>query len=92
VEFDNPFIFKYVRRFRCPNVFFAQDLLPSADRARRMLAYELLVATGAVRNLIRKNQLHHLELGTELIGRFYCFVTVNPDMLWSKNFLAVVFS
>jgi twitching motility protein PilT len=70
----------------------AQDLLPSADRARRMLAYELLVATGAVRNLIRKNQLHHLELGTELIGRFYCFVTVNPDMLWSKNFLAVVFS
>ena len=39
----------------------AQDLLPSADRSRRVLAYELLVATGAVRNLIRENQLHHLE-------------------------------
>jgi twitching motility protein PilT len=39
----------------------AQDLLPSADRMRRVLAYELLVATGAVRNLIRENQLHHLE-------------------------------
>jgi twitching motility protein PilT len=39
----------------------AQDLLPSADRTRRVLAYELLVATGAVRNLIRENQLHHLE-------------------------------
>jgi len=39
----------------------AQDLLPSADRSRRILAYELLVATGAVRNLIRENQLHHLE-------------------------------
>jgi twitching motility protein PilT len=39
----------------------AQDLLPSADRTRRMLAYELLVATGAVRNLIRENQMHHLE-------------------------------
>jgi twitching motility protein PilT len=39
----------------------SQDLLPSADRARRVLAYELLVATGAVRNLIRENQLHHLE-------------------------------
>ena len=39
----------------------AQDLLPAADRARRVLAYELLVATGAVRNLIRENQLHHLE-------------------------------
>jgi twitching motility protein PilT len=39
----------------------AQDLLPSADRMRRVLAYELLVATGAVRNLIRENQMHHLE-------------------------------
>ena len=39
----------------------SQDLLPSADRARRVLAYELLVATNAVRNLIRENQLHHLE-------------------------------
>jgi twitching motility protein PilT len=39
----------------------SQDLLPSADRTRRVLAYELLVATGAVRNLIRENQLHHLD-------------------------------
>lgn len=39
----------------------AQDLLPSADRKRRMLAYELLVASGAVRSLIRENQLHQLE-------------------------------
>ena len=39
----------------------AQDLLPSADRTRRVLAYELLIATGAVRNLIRESQLHHLE-------------------------------
>lgn len=39
----------------------SQDLLPSADRARRVLAYELLVANNAVRNLIRENQLHHLE-------------------------------
>src|ERR1035437_5352487 len=39
----------------------AQDLLPSADRTRRVLAYELLVATGAVRNMIRENQLHQLE-------------------------------
>jgi len=39
----------------------AQDLLPSADRSRRVLAYELLVATGAVRNLIREGQLHQLE-------------------------------
>jgi twitching motility protein PilT len=39
----------------------AQDLLPSADRTRRVLAYELLIANGAVRNLIRENQLHQLE-------------------------------
>jgi twitching motility protein PilT len=39
----------------------AQELLPAADRTRRVLAYEMLVATGAVRNLIRENQVHHLE-------------------------------
>lgn len=46
----------------------AQDLLPSTDRTRRILAYELLIATGAVRNLIRENQLHHLE-NTIQMGR-----------------------
>jgi twitching motility protein PilT len=39
----------------------SQDLLPAADRTRRVLAYELLVANGAIRNLIRENQLHQLE-------------------------------
>lgn len=46
----------------------SQDLLPAADRTRRVLAYELLVANGAVRNLIRENQLHHLE-NTIQMGR-----------------------
>ena len=46
----------------------SQDLLPAADRTRRVLAYELLVANGAVRNLIRENQLHHLE-NTMQMGR-----------------------
>ena len=39
----------------------AQELLPAVNRTRRVLAYELIVATGAVRNLIRENQLHQLE-------------------------------
>src|SRR5579859_7851173 len=39
----------------------AQELLPAADRTRRILAYELIVANGAVRNLIRENQFHQLE-------------------------------
>ncbi len=39
----------------------AQELLPAADRTRRVLAYELIVVNSAVRNLIRENQLHQLE-------------------------------
>jgi twitching motility protein PilT len=39
----------------------AQELLPAADRTRRVLAYELIVSNSAVRNLIRENQLHQLE-------------------------------
>src|SRR5499427_8577850 len=39
----------------------SQELLPAADRTRRVLAYEMLIANGAVRNLIRENQLHQLE-------------------------------
>src|SRR5512143_2754338 len=39
----------------------SQELLPAADRTRRVLAYEMLTANGAVRNLIRENQLHQLE-------------------------------
>jgi len=38
-----------------------QELLPSADRTRRMLAYEVLTATHAVRNIIRENQLYALD-------------------------------
>ncbi len=38
----------------------AQELLPSLDRSRRILAYELLVATNAVRAIVRDNQLHQL--------------------------------
>lgn len=39
----------------------AQELLPAVDRNRRVLAFEFVMATGAVRNLIRENQLHQLE-------------------------------
>jgi len=39
----------------------AQELLPAADRTRRVLAYELIVANPAVRNMIRENQTHQLE-------------------------------
>jgi len=39
----------------------AQELLPAVDRNRRVLAYELVIATGAVRNIVRENQMHQLE-------------------------------
>ena len=47
----------------------AQDLLPSADRCRRILAYELLIANGAVRNLIRENNMHMLETTIQTGGK-----------------------
>jgi twitching motility protein PilT len=39
----------------------AQDLLPSADRSRCVLAYELLVTNSAIRNLVREDNRHLLE-------------------------------
>jgi twitching motility protein PilT len=39
----------------------SQELLPAADRTRRVLAHELLISNNAVRNLIRDGQLHQME-------------------------------
>ena len=39
----------------------AQELLPAADRSRRVLAYELLLANPAVRIMIRDSHLHQLQ-------------------------------
>jgi twitching motility protein PilT len=47
----------------------AQDLLPSADRSNRVLAYELLIANNAVRNLIRENNKHMLETAIQTGGK-----------------------
>jgi twitching motility protein PilT len=47
----------------------AQDLLPCADRTSRVLAYELLVANNAVRNLIRENNKHMLETAIQTGGK-----------------------
>jgi twitching motility protein PilT len=47
----------------------AQDLLPCADRSNRVLAYELLVANNAVRNLIRENNKHMLETAMQTGGK-----------------------
>lgn len=46
-----------------------QDLVPAADRTRRVLAYELLLATNPIRTLIRENHLHHLENTMQTSGK-----------------------
>lgn len=38
----------------------AQRLIPSADKKRRILATEVLLANSAVRNMIRENKLHQI--------------------------------
>lgn len=45
----------------CLQGIIAQELLPSLDRTRRVLAYELLLTTNAVRTVIRENQIHQLN-------------------------------
>lgn len=45
----------------CLQGIVAQELLPAVDRNSRVLAYELLVANSAVRNVIRENSKHMLE-------------------------------
>ncbi len=46
-----------------------QELLPSADRSCRVLAYELLVANSAIRNLLRENNKHMLETVIQTGGK-----------------------
>lgn len=47
----------------------AQDLVPAVDRSRRVLAYELLIANNAVRNLIRENHKHMIETSIQTGGK-----------------------
>jgi twitching motility protein PilT len=73
-----------------------QDLLPAVDRTRRVLAYELLIANGAIRNLIRENQLHQLENSMQTGGKegmvlldnclydLYCRCQVSYDIALSR--------
>lgn len=44
----------------CLQGIIAQQLVPSIDKTKRMLAYELLLATPGVRNILRNNEAHRL--------------------------------
>lgn len=74
----------------------AQDLIPSIDRTRRVLAYELLISNGAVRNIIRENNLHQLEnvmqtgakdgmvLLDNCLKELYCKAQISYDVALSR--------
>lgn len=74
----------------------AQDLLPSADRSSRVLAYELLIANSAVRNIIRENNQHMLETLIQTGGKdgmvlmdsciydLYCRAMISYDTALSR--------
>lgn len=74
----------------------AQELLPSVDRSTRVLAYELLIASGAVRNIIRENNKHMLETLIQTGGRdgmllmdsciydLYCRAVISYDTALSR--------
>ena len=74
----------------------AQELLPSADRSRRVLAYELLITNNAVRTLIRENNLHRLDNTLQMGGKegmvlmdnclydLYCKCLISYDTAMSR--------
>ena len=74
----------------------AQDLLPAIDRSRRVLAYEVLIATNAVRNLIRENNKHMLDTAMQTGGKegmvlmdaclydLYCRCLISYDTAMSR--------
>ena len=76
----------------------AQELLPSTDRSKRVLAYEFLIATPSVRNVIREKQLHQLhnvmQLGTrdgmvlmdDCIHDLYCSCMISYDTAVSRAY------
>lgn len=53
-----------------------QNLVPRADRKGRVLAYEVLIANSAVRNMIRENNIHQLPNAVET-GRKSNMITMD---------------
>ncbi len=74
----------------------AQDLVPSIDRSRRVLAFEVLVTNSAVRKIIRENALHQLETCMQTGGKegmmlmdaclhdLYCRCAISYDTALSR--------
>jgi twitching motility protein PilT len=65
----------------CLEAVISQNLIKRADRKGRVMVYEYLAMTPAVRNLIRENKLHqvygHMQLGQENTG----MSTMNQNLM-----------
>ena len=76
----------------------AQELLPTTDRSKRALAYELLVGNSAVRRIIRDNELYRLQNAMQLSGKdgmvlmddclcdLYCKCAISYDTAVSRAY------
>jgi twitching motility protein PilT len=63
----------------CLNAILVQQLVPRRDGSGRVAAFELLIATHAVRNHIRKEQLHNLY-NEMVLGRRQGMVTLEDSL------------
>ncbi len=59
-----------VQLAECLQAVVCQRLLPRADASGRVAAFEVLIATPALRNLIREGRTHQLESYIQTGGRF----------------------
>ena len=48
----------------------SQQLLPKADNAGRVAAFEVMIATTAIRNLIREDKIHQIDTAIQTGGKY----------------------
>ena len=58
----------------------SQQLLPTADENRRVVALETMLATPAIRNLIREGKTHQIQMALQT-GQKYGMVTMDKSII-----------
>lgn len=58
----------------------SQQLLPKADESGRVAAFEIMVATSAIRNLIREDKIHQIDTAIQT-GAKYQMQTMDSSLL-----------
>ena len=68
----------------------AQKLLPRADRSGRVLATEVLITTGGIRNIIREGKFQLLATGMQTAGREgdgTCTIDMSLETLYQQGLI-----